>query len=93
MVVEYLKNATLARRHIYALIVGKRILHLPLSDCPHIRGNREMNEMIAVFRMEELSEETRAKVITQLGIALNHQYGMNWTEDIVSELLSALDSI
>ena len=50
-----------------------------------------MSEMIAIFRAKELSKDTRGKVITQLGRALNNQYGMNWTEDIVAELLAALD--
>jgi len=47
--------------------------------------------MIAVFRMKELSIETRKKVIKKLGHALNHEMAMNWTESIVDELLSALD--
>lgn len=50
-----------------------------------------MNEIIAVFRMEEISKKQRAKVIIKLGRCLNDQMAMNWTEGIVYELVSILD--
>lgn len=49
-----------------------------------------MSELIAVFRAHELSVSTRIKIIKKLGEALNNQYAMNWTGDIVAELVEAL---
>lgn len=51
-----------------------------------------MSEIIAVFRAHELSVATRIKIIKKLGTALNHQYAMNWTGDIVAELVEALEA-
>ncbi|NDV93457.1 hypothetical protein D0T84_00805 [Dysgonomonas sp. 521] len=50
-----------------------------------------MKSIIDVFRMEEVSKETRAKVIIKLGRAINDQYAMNITEGLVFELVSILD--
>lgn len=41
--------------------------------------------------MEEVSKETRAKIIIKLGHAINYHYGANITEGIVFELVSILD--
>lgn len=49
-----------------------------------------MNDLILVFRMEEISRETRANIIVKLGRLINDQYGSNITEPIVYELLLAL---
>lgn len=50
-----------------------------------------MKAIIDVFRMEEVSKETRAKIIIKLGNAINYEYGANVTEGIVFELVSILD--
>lgn len=50
-----------------------------------------MKSIIDVFRMNEISPETRARIIIKLGNAINYQYGANVTECIVFELVSILD--
>lgn len=50
-----------------------------------------MKELIDIFRMDEISPETRARIIIQLGIAINDEHGMNLTEAIVYELVMQLD--
>lgn len=42
-----------------------------------------MKAIIDVFRMEEVSKETRAKIIIKLGRAINDEYAMNITEGLV----------
>lgn len=49
-----------------------------------------MKEIMEVFRATELSEDVKIRVIKKLGIALNKEYGMNWTEEIVDELVGIL---
>jgi hypothetical protein len=50
-----------------------------------------MESIIQVFRMSEISIETRIKIIKQLGHSINHQLGSNCTEALVYELVLALD--
>ncbi len=50
-----------------------------------------MQSIIEVFRMNELSAETRKNIIVELGRAINDQYGMNITGDLVKELVLALE--
>lgn len=50
-----------------------------------------MKAIIDVFRMEEVSKETRAKIIIKLGRAINDEYAMNITDGLVFELVSILD--
>jgi hypothetical protein len=50
-----------------------------------------MKEIMEIFRVPELSIETKIKVIIKLGRALNDQMGMNWTDEIVAELVSILE--
>jgi len=50
-----------------------------------------MESIIQIFRMSELSVETRIKIIIKLGIAMNNQMGMNITEALIYELVLALD--
>jgi hypothetical protein len=50
-----------------------------------------MELLIAIFRMTEISVQTRIRIIKQLGPAINHQFGMNITEGLVYELVLALD--
>lgn len=45
-----------------------------------------MKEIVEIFRMKELKLETRISVIEKLGSALNMQYSMNWTGELVTEL-------
>lgn len=49
-----------------------------------------MSDLITVFRMTELSVETRINIIIKLGQLINMQYAANVTEAIVDELISAL---
>ncbi len=50
-----------------------------------------MDSIIQIFRMNELSVETRIKIIKQLGNAINYQFSANVTEALVYELVLALD--
>jgi len=50
-----------------------------------------MKELIEVFRMDEVSKETRAKIIIQLGNCINEEHGANVTEPLVYELVMQLD--
>ncbi|MFN8996421.1 MAG: hypothetical protein ACK5X3_22515 [Pseudomonadota bacterium] len=49
-----------------------------------------MKEIFEVFKMTELSYDTRISVILKLGKALDNQYAMNWTHEIVEELVGIL---
>ena len=49
-----------------------------------------MKELIDVYRMEELSVETRANLIVKLGSAINNEHGANLTEPVVVELVRLL---
>jgi hypothetical protein len=51
-----------------------------------------MKSLIEVFRMTEVSKKVRANIIVKLGVAINHEYGMNLTEPLVAELVYQLDS-
>lgn len=50
-----------------------------------------MKEMIDVFQMNEISPETRARIIIKIGRLVNDQFGSNITEGIVYELVSLLE--
>lgn len=50
-----------------------------------------MSALIDIFRMEEISKKSRARIIIQLGIAINREFASNCTEAIVYELVSILD--
>lgn len=50
-----------------------------------------MESIIQIFRMDELSIETRIKIMKTLGTAINYQFGANATEPLVYELVLALD--
>ena len=50
-----------------------------------------MKELIDIFRMTEISKETRIEIIIKLGDGINREHGMNLTEPLVYELVKALD--
>ena len=50
-----------------------------------------MKELIDVFRMSELPNKTRARIIIKLGNAINRKHGMSMTESLVYELVKILD--
>jgi hypothetical protein len=50
-----------------------------------------MQSLIDVFRMSEVSPETRIRILIQLGKAVNDQFGSNVTEGIVYELVKTLN--
>lgn len=50
-----------------------------------------MESIIQVFRMNELSITTRVRVIKALGNAINNKTCMNVTDELVVELILALD--
>jgi len=50
-----------------------------------------MEDLIQVFRIEELTKKTRARIIIKLGEMINYKYGSNVTEPIVYELVSILE--
>jgi hypothetical protein len=51
-----------------------------------------MESIIQVFRMDELSIETRIGIMKKLGQAINYQYAANCTEELIIELILALDT-
>ena len=51
-----------------------------------------MKELIDVFRMSEISIDTRIKIIKALGLAINNQVCTNITEDLVRELVTELEN-
>lgn len=50
-----------------------------------------MEDLITIYRMNEVSIETRIKLIKELGHLINHQYASNITERLVVELCMLLD--
>lgn len=50
-----------------------------------------MQALIEVFRMVEVTPQTRVRIIIQLGMAINMEHGMNVTEPLVYELVKQLD--
>lgn len=50
-----------------------------------------MKEMIEIFQMGNIDPKVRARIIINLGDALNMQMGSNYTEPIVYELVNILD--
>ncbi len=50
-----------------------------------------MQSLIEVFRMSEVTTQTRVKIIIQLGKAINAEHCMNITEPLVYELVKQLD--
>jgi hypothetical protein len=53
------------------------------------KGN-QMNEIITVFRMTEVSVETRISLIEKLGHAFDYQMGMKISDGVVQELTDLL---
>lgn len=49
-----------------------------------------MKAIIDVFRMEEVSKETRCKIMIRLWRAIDEEYQMSITKDLVSELVTQL---
>ena len=49
-----------------------------------------MNDLITVFRMEEISIGTRIRLIEKLGNAINREHGANVSDDLVDELVRIL---
>ena len=49
-----------------------------------------MKSLIDVFKMDSISIESRIEIIKELGIAVNHQYASNVTDNLVAELVYAL---
>ena len=50
-----------------------------------------MKELIEVFKMTEISVETRVRLLIKLGDAINYELGSNITEPVVYELVKILD--
>lgn len=50
-----------------------------------------MESIIQIFRMTEVSIAARIRIIKSLGKAINNQFGNNLTEELVYELVLALD--
>lgn len=50
-----------------------------------------MQSLIEVFRMTEVSIKVRCELLIKLGRAINDQYGGNYTEPLVLELIRTLD--
>jgi len=50
-----------------------------------------MQELIEVFRMKELTVDTRAKILIELGKLINFKYARNITEPLIYELIKTMD--
>lgn len=50
-----------------------------------------ISSLIEVFRMSEISPEVRERIIRKLGFAINDEMAMNATEELVVELVLALN--
>lgn len=50
-----------------------------------------MNDLITVFRMTEISAETRIRIICKLGTAFDCANGGNYSGPLVYELVKLLD--
>lgn len=50
-----------------------------------------ISAIMDVFNMDNVNSETRARLIIKLGRAINHEMGMNITEELVYELVSLID--
>jgi len=50
-----------------------------------------ISSIIEVFKMHQIEPKTRQKVIKKLGIAINHEFASNVTDDLVEELLQIID--
>ena len=50
-----------------------------------------MKELLDVYKMSEVSVQTRVSLIIKIGKFLNDQYGMNISEPLVYELVELLD--
>lgn len=48
-------------------------------------------DMFDVYKMEDISPKTRARIIIKLGEAINYDYASNISEPIVCELVFLLD--
>jgi len=50
-----------------------------------------MEEIFFIFKMEEISVKTKVRIMRKLGAAMDNQMGMNYTGDIIDELVALLD--
>ena len=51
----------------------------------------DVSVLIDIFKMNEISKKTRAKLIIKMGDALNASVAMNLTEPLVFELVQILE--
>lgn len=51
----------------------------------------DISSLIEVFRMTELSPDVRERIIRKLGPAINYSFSSNVTEELVLELVLALN--
>ena len=47
--------------------------------------------LLDIFKHDTMNKESKIRLILVVGEALNREYGMNWTEQLVFELISMLD--
>tara|TARA_Y100000310_G_C20168686_1_gene572591 strand:+ start:124 stop:339 length:216 start_codon:yes stop_codon:yes gene_type:complete len=52
---------------------------------------KRMEDIIQIFRMEELTKDVRIRIMVKLGDAINYKYASNVTEPLVVELILLLD--
>ncbi len=50
-----------------------------------------ISSLIDVFKMDELKEETRIKILNKLVDPINYEFGGNIVDDIVDELVGVLE--
>lgn len=47
--------------------------------------------LLDIFKHDTMSNNAKVRLILVVGEALNREYGMNWTEQLVFELISMID--
>jgi hypothetical protein len=50
-----------------------------------------MEELIAIYKMDEIKVETRIKLLIKIGELINFKYASNVTEPLIIELIMLLD--
>lgn len=48
--------------------------------------------LLDIYKMKEIKPETRKKLLIKMSNALDNEYAMNWTGDLVNELTLLIDA-
>lgn len=47
--------------------------------------------LVEIYKMKELSKSARISLIKKLGCAINNEYAMNITDEVVAELVQLIE--